>query len=39
MDNPNVRAEPGNHHTTSVGDVLEKDGVRYTVEPFGFKQL
>jgi hypothetical protein len=34
-----VRAEPGNHRSTSVGDVLEKDGVRYVVTATGFQPL
>jgi hypothetical protein len=39
MHNPNVRAEPGNHRSTSMGDVLEKDGVRYVVTARGFEPL
>lgn len=26
-------------HSTSVGDILEKDGVYYMVDNFGFKQI
>lgn len=39
MENFGVQAEPGEHRSTSVGDVLEKNGIRYVVESTGFKQL
>jgi hypothetical protein len=44
MTNPSVAAEPGNHRSTSVGDVLEvvepgKPPVRYILDFAGYIQL
>ncbi|MBW4554188.1 MAG: hypothetical protein KME35_24260 [Aphanocapsa sp. GSE-SYN-MK-11-07L] len=36
--NPQVTPEPGNHRSTSVGDVLGLEGKRYGVDAFGFTQ-
>jgi hypothetical protein len=37
--NPQVKAEAGQYRSTSVGDVLERGGVRYRVESSGFSEV
>ena len=39
MENSCVQAEPGKYRSTSIGDVLEKNGLRYVVESTGFKPM
>lgn len=37
-ENAQVRAEPGRHRSTSVGDVMEQDGDRFIVDTIGFRK-
>lgn len=40
MANPKVQATPGRHRSTSVGDVLEREGGdRFIVDVFGFTRV